>query len=93
MRGNWKVKKERQMTLLHKLGMFSIKYKHPNQGRDGKMISLLAALSSGLIGMLRIGIDGLILFVDPTSFGTRCNRLIDNVAELGFNKNSDEQNL
>ena len=43
-----------------------------DQGRDGKMISLLAAPSSRLIGMLRIGIDGLILFMEPTSFGTRC---------------------
>ena len=37
-----------------------------DQGRDGKMISLLAA------PMLKIGIDGLILFMEPTSFGTRC---------------------
>ena len=43
-----------------------------DQGRDGKMISLLAAPSSRLIGMLRIGLDGLILFMEPTSFGTRC---------------------
>ena len=43
-----------------------------DQGRDGKMISLLAAPSSRLIGLLRIGIDGLILFMEPTSFGTRC---------------------
>ena len=42
------------------------------QGRDGKVILLLAAPSSRLIGMLRIGIDGLILFMEPTSFGTRC---------------------
>ena len=42
------------------------------QGKDGKMISLLAAPSSKLIGMLRIRIDGLILFMEPTSFGTRC---------------------
>ena len=42
------------------------------QGRYGKMISLLAAPSSRLIGMLRIGTDGLILFMQPTSFGTRC---------------------
>ena len=34
-----------------------------DQGRDGKMISLLAAPSSRLIGMLRIGIDGLIFRV------------------------------
>ena len=43
-----------------------------NQGRDGKMISLLVAPSSRLIRMLRIGIDGLILFMEPTSFGPRC---------------------
>ena len=43
-----------------------------DQGRDGKMISLLAAPSSRLIGMLRIGIDGLILFMEPTSFETPC---------------------
>ena len=42
------------------------------QGRDGKMILLLAAPSSRLIGMLRIGKDGLILFMEPTSFGSRC---------------------
>ena len=41
-----------------------------DQGRDGKMISLLAAPSSRLIGTLRIGIDGLILFMKPTPFGT-----------------------
>ena len=39
-----------------------------DQGRDGKMISLLEAPSSRLIGMLRIGKDGLILFMEPTSF-------------------------
>ena len=43
-----------------------------DQGRDGKMISLQVAPSSRLKGMLRIGIDGLILFMEPTSFGTRC---------------------
>ena len=42
------------------------------QGRDGKMISLLAAPSSRLIGMPSIGIGGLILFMEPPSFGTRC---------------------
>ena len=33
------------------------------------MTSLLATPSLRLIGMLRIGIDGLILFMEPTSLG------------------------
>ena len=48
-----------------------------DQGRDGKMISLLAAPSSRLIGMLRIGIDGLILFMEPTSFGDNGAKIED----------------
>ena len=44
----------------------------PRKRWEDDIIAVMAAPSSRLIGMLRIGIDGLILFMEPMSFGTRC---------------------